>query len=226
MSHIGGHLEITQNKKYCIVGDIHGRVKTLEKIIEKSPGYHFILIGDCIHHKPFFKKYKKVPSIKVLNFIKQKVSNGQVTLLLGNHENYILKNLVTPSKDILKTEVKNTLRSLRELEFNKRLDMISWLSRCPLTATITTESGKKINLAHGLFKKQVTKNNRNTILHGPGFPWWKDKLEEYCPNSDEQYVLGHYGYPYMRKNLLILDATNFEGVGTYYVDREEFMIYY
>ena len=224
-SHIGGHLLLPKNKKYCVIGDLHGRLDTLEKIIEKSPGYHFISIGDSIHHKPFFKRTRKTSPVRTLQFIRDMVSEEKMTLILGNNENYILENLVTPEKNILKKETRFTLRCLRELDFNSRLDLISWLARCPLSVTLPLED-KNIKIAHGLFYEEVNKRNRDQILSGPGFPWWKDKLEEYCPCKEDTYILGHYGYPYVRKNLYIIDATNFEGVGVYYTDREEFLIYY
>lgn len=223
--HIGGHLVLPKNKKYCIVGDLHGRIETLEKIIERSPGYHFVIIGDSIHHKPFFKRTRKTSPVRTLQFIRDRVLENRATLLLGNNENYILENLVSPEEKILKKEVKYTLNRLRELDFDKRLDIISWLARCPLTITIPTDS-KNFRLAHGLFYETVSKDNRDRILSGPGFPWWKEKLEEYCPYEKDTYILGHYGYPYVRKNLFIIDATNFEGVGVYYTDREEFLIHY
>ena len=223
--HIGGHLNLPENRKYCVIGDLHGRIGTLEKIIEKSSGYHFVILGDSIHHKPFFKRTKRTSPIRTLQFIKNKVLKDKATLLLGNNENYILENLVTPEEKILKKEVRYTLKCLKELDFNSRLDLISWLARCPLTASIKANH-KNFKLAHGVFKEKITKFNRDQVLSGPGFPWWKDSLEEFCPNKEEIYIHGHYGYPYIRKNLRIIDATNFEGVGTYYVDREEFMIYY
>lgn len=223
--HIGGHLQLPKNRKYCVIGDLHGRIETLEKIIERSPGYHFVLIGDSIHHKPFFKRTRKTSPVRTLQFIRNKVLEDKATLILGNNENYILENLVTPEEKILKKEVRYTLRCLRELDFNSRLDLISWLARCPLTISIKGND-RNFKLAHGLFKEEITEFNRDQILSGPGFPWWKDKLEEYCPIEKDLYIFGHYGYPYMRKNLLIIDATNFEGVGVYYTDREEFLIHY
>ena len=161
----------------------------------------------------------------MLQYIRNRNLMGKMTLLLGNNENYILENLVTPEKDIIKKETRYTLRCLKELDFNSRIDIISWLARCPLTATIQTEN-KTYRLGHALFFDEITSSNRTSILSGPGFPWWKDRLEEYCPRSKDTYILGHYGYPYIRKNLRIIDATNFEGIGLYYTDREEFLIQY
>ena len=147
-----------------------------------------------------------------------------MTMLLGNNENYILENLVTLEDNIIKKETRYTLKCLRELDFHSRIDIISWLARCPLTATIKAK--QTYRLGHALYSDKITKLNRDKILSGPGYPWWKDNLEEFCPNKKEIYIHGHYGYPYIRKNLRIIDATNFEGVGLYYVDREEFLIHY
>lgn len=221
----GGHLLLPSENKYCIIGDLHGRIDTLERIVERSPGYHYVIIGDSIHHKPFFKRSRKTSPVRMLQYIREKNLRGEMTLLLGNNENYILENLVIPEKDILKKETRYTLQCLKELDFNSRIDLISWLARCPLTATIQTDS-KRYRLGHALFCEEITKVNRSQILCGPGFPWWKDKLERYCAYEDDIYILGHYGYPYIRKNLRIIDATNFEGIGIFYVDREEFLIHY
>jgi len=223
--HIGGHLSLPRNKSYCIVGDLHGRIDTLEKIVSKSPDLHHVLIGDSIHHKPFFKRTKKTSPVRTLEYVKRRCEEDKMTLLLGNNENYILENLVTLEDKILKKETRYTLTCLRELDFDSRLGLISWLARCPLTATIKSNK-KTYRLGHGLYYDKVTKHNRDRILSGPGYPWWKDTLEEFCPNKKEIYIHGHYGYPYMRKNLRIIDATNFEGVGLYYVDRDEFLIHY
>ena len=222
---IGGHLLLPKGNKYCIIGDLHGRIETLEKIVEKYSDYHYVVIGDSIHHKPFFKRTRKTSPVRMLQYIRSKNLAGKMTLLLGNNENYILENLVTPEEQIIKKETRYTLKCLKELDFNSRIDIISWLSRCPLTATIQTNSGC-YRLGHALFSEEITSSNRNSILSGPGFPWWKENLEEYCPDSSSIYIMGHYGYPYIRKNLRIIDATNFEGIGMYYIDREEFLIQY
>ena len=222
---IGGHLLLPKSDKYCIIGDLHGRIETLEKIVEKYPNYHHVLIGDSIHHKPFFKRTRKTSPVRMLQYVRSKNLAGRMTLLLGNNENYILENLVTPEEKIIKKETRYTLRCLKELDFNSRIDIISWLARCPLTATIQTNS-RKYRLGHALFSEEINNSNRDSILSGPGFPWWKEHLEEYCPEFSSIYIMGHYGYPYIRKNLRIVDATNFEGVGMYCIDREEFLIQY
>ena len=56
----GGMTEVVEkvNPKEITTTD-----ETLEKIVSKAPDLHYVLIGDSIHHKPFFKRTKK-PGVK------------------------------------------------------------------------------------------------------------------------------------------------------------------
>ncbi len=157
--------------------------------------------------------------------VKELVEAGKATFILGNNENYVLENLVLPRSQIKRKEVRYTLEALRELPLEKRLDLLHWLSTSPLC--ISFESyGRTYRCSHAYYDPLYTPETRTRVLHGLGYPWFRnDPLEDHV-DSDIEYIFGHYGYPYFRKNIKILDATNFEGVGVYYTDREEFMIYY
>ena len=212
-------------KKYCLIGDLHGRIDTLERILDKSQGYYYILLGDTIHHKPFFKRTKRTSPVRILTRIKQLTDSGQATLLIGNNENYILKNLILPKTQIKQKEVRYTLECFKALELEQRLSLLSWLNTSPLTLEFESY-GYKYRCSHAYYLPNYTSANRNEVLHGIGYPWFKqDNLHDHI-KDDARYFFGHYGYPYFRKNLHIIDATNFEGVGVYYTDREEFMVYY
>jgi len=211
--------------KYCLIGDLHGRVEALERILEKSEGYHYVFLGDTIHHKPFFRRAKRSSPVRMLLRIKKLVDAGMATFIIGNNENYILKNLVLPKSQIRQKEVKYTLECLKELPLNQRLDLLHWLTTSPLTFEFESY-GKNYRCAHAYYDPNYTDSTRNSVLTGIGYPWFKnDPLENHI-EPDFEYFFGHYGYPYFRKNLKIIDATNFEGVGVYYTDREEFLIYY
>ena len=211
--------------RYCLVGDLHGRVETLERIISRSPDYKFVFIGDIIHHKPFFKRTKRTSPLKMLSRIKGLVDDGRATLVLGNNENYILKNLLLPEHTIHQREVKYTLGCLKNLPLEQRLEYLHWLTTSPLTLELESY-GKTYRLAHAYYNPNYTPETRNQVLTGIGYPWFKtDELSDHI-SHDAEYFFGHYGYPYFRKNLHVIDATNFEGVGVYYTDREEFLIYY
>ena len=114
---------------------------------------------------------------------------------------------------------------LRNLSLDGRLDCVHWLTKSPLPLGLESY-GKVYRCAHAYYNPNYTPETRNSVLTGIGYPWFKlDKLEDHI-KPDAEYFFGHYGYPYFRKNLKIIDATNFEGVGVYYTDREEFLIYY
>lgn len=217
------------NQNYCIIGDLHGRIDALNKILDHSPNYHFVFLGDIIHHKPFFKKTNRTSPIRMLQRVKSLVDSGISTLILGNNENYVLKNLVLPKNQIKKKEVKYTLQCLKSLELEDRLSILRWLNTSPLTLEFESY-GKTYRCAHAYYSTDHETNSRmrHTVLTGPGYPWFRqDDLDEHISLDPKyQYFFGHYGYPYFRKNLHILDATNFEGVGVYYTDREEFIVYY
>lgn len=213
------------NTKYCLIGDLHGRVETLERILDRSEGYKYIFIGDTIHHKPFFRRAKRTSPLRMMSRVKDLVDKGDATLILGNNENYILKNLLLPEESIIQREVKHTLSCLKAISLEERLSYLHWLTTSPLTLEFESY-GKTYRCAHAYYNPNYTAENRNSVLTGIGYPWFKtDKLEDHI-KLDAEYFFGHYGYPYFRKNLRIIDATNFEGVGVYYTDREEFLIYY
>lgn len=212
-------------KKYCLIGDLHGRVETLDKILERSEGYHYVFLGDVIHHKPFFRRAKRSSPTRMLLKIKKLVDDGDATLIIGNNENYILKNLILPKSQIKQKEVKYTLQCLKDLGLEQRLSLLNWLNTSPLTLEFESY-GKLYRCAHAYYDPHYTPETRNQVLTGIGYPWFKqDNLENHI-SQEAEYFFGHYGYPYFRKNLHIIDATNFEGVGVYYTDREEFLIYY
>lgn len=212
-------------KKYCLIGDLHGRIDVLDRILEKSKNYHYVFLGDIIHHKPFFRRTKRTSPIRMLFKVKKLVDSGIATLIIGNNENYILKNLILPDAQVNRKEVRFTLQCLRDLEFEQRLSILHWISTSPLTLEFESY-GKIYRCAHAYFDPNYTSQTRNNVLTGLGYLWFRqDELEKHISN-DAEYFFGHYGHPYFRKNLHIIDATNFEGVGVYYTDREEFLIYY
>lgn len=208
--------------KFCIIGDLHGRTKTLEKILKdcKSKGdYHYIFIGDLLHHKSYFKRTKKSSPIKLITFIKNLSDNGKATVLRGNNEQYILDNIDTPLKLIKSTQVRYTVECLRRLSMTECDSILQWLNETPLHMEVG-----RYRLAHAYYPR--TDTDTRTILTGPGYPWFKrDTLSDHL-DSEFMYILGHYGYPFIKQNLKIIDATLFEGVGVYYTDVDEFMVYY
>ena len=197
----------------------------LNKILDRSKDYHYVFLGDVIHHKPFFRRSRRSSPTQMLLKVKRLVERGEATLIIGNNENYVLKNLVLPRAQIRQKEVRNTLQCLKNLPLEERLKLLHWMSTAPLTLEFNSY-GKTYRCAHAYYDPYHSAETRNRVLSGPGYPWFRQDDLDVHLEQDAEYFFGHYGYPYFRKNLRVIDATNFEGVGVYYTDREEFLIYY
>jgi hypothetical protein len=208
---------------YAFVGDLHGRVNLLHTILDRDPDrrYHYIFLGDIIHHKHFFRFNRRCSPVKMLREISELVGQGRATLVLGNHENCVLDSLVLPADQIKKKEVRNTLESLKELSLSERLKYISMLSSAP----ISLELPGNFRLAHAYYP-HTPDVGRKTVLFGPGYAWFKEDLSKHAIDPDYTYFFGHYGLPYRRANVNVIDATNLEATGVYYSDRDESVIYY
>lgn len=210
---------------YAFVGDLHGRINLLRTILERDPDldYHYVFLGDTIHHKPYFRHNKRSSPIKIFKAIHSLIGQGKATLVLGNNENYVLRELVMPSQKIKKKELKYTLECLRELPLSERLSYISMLSNAPLHL----ELEGRYRLAHAYYPHPGQNLKRENILFGPGYAWFRDTdLSKHMIDPSYQYFFGHYGLPYRHKNISIIDATSLEATGVYYTDRDEFMVYY
>lgn len=212
--------------RYAFVGDLHGRVNLLRTILERDRDerYHYIFLGDILHHKDWFRRHKRCSPIKLLQVIDALMRESRATLILGNNENYVLNSLVLPGEQIKKRELKYTLECLREISLQERIKYISMLSNAP----IHLEIGGKYRLAHAYYPNPGQDVTRDMTLFGPGYAWFRDPNLETRHHIDPNYTyfFGHYGLPYRHKNVNIIDATNLEATGVYYTDRDEFMVYY
>jgi hypothetical protein len=142
-----------------------------------------------------------------------------VTVIKGNNEQYVVDSIDLPLKSIKQQSTRRTVESLRRLSMTECDEIVRWLSTRPYCLELG-----KYKVAHAYYPDRDI--DANTILSGPGYPWFKrDDLSTHL-DPDFIYVLGHYGYPFIKENLKIIDATLFEGVGVYYTDRDEFMVYY
>lgn len=204
----------------CIIGDLHGRTKTLLKILKDSQArhdnYQYVIIGDLVHHKAYFKRTKPTSTIKL---IKTVMEMDRVTMIRGNNEQYVVDSINLPLKLIKQVSTRRTVEELRRLPMKECDQIVSWLGTRPYSVQLGS-----YRIAHAYYPHGQT--SIQTVLSGPGYPWFKkDDLSTHL-DSDYVYILGHYGYPFIKENLKIIDATLFEGVGVYYTDRDEFMVYY
>ncbi len=212
------------NGPYAFVGDLHGRVNLLRTILSKdvSNKYHYVFLGDILHHKPYFRRTKRCSPVKILKEVSQILDEGRGTLILGNNENYVLDALIMPGDKISKKELKYTLECLRELPLNQRLKYISMLSNAPLHLEIEN----KYRVAHAYYPHHEGVP-REHVIAGPGYAWFRDTdLSSHLIDPNFMYLFGHYGLPYRHQNVHILDATSLEATGVYYSDKDEMVIYY
>ena len=215
------------NTPYAFIGDLHGRLGVLEEILErdKTNKYHYVFMGDILHHKPFFRRTARTSPIRMLAQVYELVSTGRGTLILGNNENYILRNLINDEEKIKKKEVKYTMKCLRKLPLAERVAYVGMLSNAPTHL----ELDGKYRLAHAYYPHENITVSRNQIIHGPGYLWFKDEdlaTQHNIAPHPYQYYFGHYGLPYRRQNVNVIDATSVEAVGVYYTDTDEFVVQY
>ena len=209
-------------RQYAFIGDLHGRTSLLEFILskDKMDSYHFVLVGDILHHKHHFRVTRRTSPICMLSLVYSLIQRGKATLIAGNNENYILKHLVLPDHEVKKREAKYTLKCLKQVSLEDRVKYINMLSSAP----VSLELDGRFRVAHAYYKPE----ERESCLYGPGYAWFKDEDLTVKHSIDPNYIYihGHYGLPYLRQNIKILDATKLEAAGVYYSDRDEFTVYY
>jgi len=211
----------------CFISDLHGRLDVLQKIIKDSTRrgeYHFVIMGDILHHKRYFRRAKFTPPLQILQFVRGLQQQGRATVIMGNNEGYILESINQPVKNVKSESVRQTVVAMNGLKGEERRSLISWIRNLPKYLELPCV-GEIYRIAHAYYPNSKF-NSDSEILTGLNYAWFKkDDLADHLDPS-YQYVLGHYGYPYLRDNLRIIDATLFEGVGVFYSDRNEFMLYY
>lgn len=211
---------------FAFIGDLHGRAPALKSILLRDKGlkYHYVFLGDILHHKPHFTRSKRISPVRILSMVHDLIGKNKATLILGNNENYILQSLVCDEDKIKKREARYTMKCLKQLPLAERISYINMLSNAPTYA----ELGNRYRVAHAYYPHAGVQIPRSQIIAGPGYLWFKDKDLEGVHNIDPNYTyfFGHYGLPYRRRNVNILDVTSLEGVGVYYSDIDEFMVQY
>lgn len=200
-------------ERLCIIGDIHGRKQLLERVVAANPGYTYVLLGDVIHHKSFFRRYARVSPLRVIEYIMG--FGDQMITIMGNNEKYVLERFCYPIELIRKPEAKFTMKVLRQLESKQRLDIVKWMVNLPSHLEIG-----RYRFAHAFY------DDPNVMLFGPGFRWYLPEHDSDFPlDPNYDYFFGHYGRPYFRKNIKILDCTELDAVGVYLTDTAEFKVY-
>ena len=144
-----------------VIGDIHGCNGALQALLKKTKadpeGDRLILLGDLFDRGP--------DSFEVFQTVRElaQAFAGRFTLLMGNHEDYLLTEKLSLMQRLVWERVGRgaTVRSFRE-HGKKMEDAIPWLKkRCALYAR-----GEGFQCAHaGLAVDPVEVNDRQTLLH-------------------------------------------------------------
>lgn len=199
--------------KLCIIGDIHGRKPLLERVVNAHPNYHYVILGDLIHHKRFFRRSQRMSPMRVIDYA---MSLGdRASIIMGNNEKYVLERFCTPVSEVRKSEARYTLNTIRELDSVRRIEVIKFLVNLP----------PHLEIGHYRFGHAYYQDP-NPHLYGPGYRWYVPELAHQHPlDPSYEYFFGHYGKPYFRKNIRIIDCTELDAVGVWLTDTSEFKVF-
>jgi hypothetical protein len=202
----------------CFIGDLHGRLDTLHRIISAHPDHFYVFVGDMIHRKGFFSQ-RTSSSFSVLREVRAICDAGNGVAILGNNEYSILANLIKPIENVRKKELRSSLLELQRMSFEKRMSWLRWLQDLPYYTKINEYS-----VSHAY----PSPTQLEMAVYGPrGGCWFKP------PSSANEHLIdgcvhifGHYGRPYISDQVKCIDATDFEQVGVYISDYNQFLTFY
>lgn len=202
-------------KPLCIIGDLHGRVRILESILKDNVGCKFIILGDTVHHKPHFRRSKRSNPLKIINILMDLTKKREAQVIMGNNEKYFLDQMLFPIETVKHPEARYTIQQIKSLSNPQRLLVASWFLNLPPCLEIDN-----YRFAHAYYQ------DPNEQLFGPGYAWFHKQYEHLHPlDPDFSYFFGHYGRPYFRKNINVIDCTELDAVGVYRTDLLEFKVY-
>ena len=146
--------------KTIIIGDVHGCNQALESLLEKTQAWgadQLVMLGDLFDRGP--DSYQVFRTVKGL----AEGMGERFTLLLGNHEDYLLQPKLTLAQRMMWDRVGRgaTVKSFRS-HGGRMEDAIPWLkAHCQLFWR-----GDGIQCVHaGLTVDPIEANDRQTLLH-------------------------------------------------------------
>jgi hypothetical protein len=203
------------NPPLCIIGDLHGRARILEAILKDNPNCFYVVLGDTIHHKPFFKRSRKTNPIKIISMLMDLCAHENAIVVMGNNEKFFLDHFLFPVATVKHPEVRYTLEQIKSLSNPQRLQIASWFLNMPPHYEIG-----EYRFSHAYYQ------DPNQNLYGPGYCWFLPQYSHLHKLTPEhQYFFGHYGRPYFRENIHVIDCTELDAVGVYRTDLQEFKVY-
>ncbi|VEU82607.1 metallophosphoesterase [Acholeplasma hippikon] len=180
-------------KKYFVFSDIHGNFKVLVDALEKkgfevdNPNHHLISLGDHFD--------RGVENLSVLGFLKYFDRVGRLMMILGNHDEFLLKFLKGEDDGVFNVKYNgmgNTLIELSDKEANSMPKIRqSILGKYPFILDLLSKMKDKIEL------------NDKVFIHA-GYTFSEEKgwyiynfsktplfIENY-PYDGKVYIFGHH----------------------------------
>lgn len=178
-----------------LVSDIHGNYKKFKTLLSKikfdRENDHMIVLGDVIDRGP--------DPINLLNYIRENVNNGTMSMLLGNHEIFAIMNCKGQLEDKIwaKFGGEQTLIELSRMQKKERIELISFLDNLPYYIEINSPFFGNTILTHtGIDIDNLSYNRDNSINV-------KRSIEK-AVNKNLFYMVGRdlHDMPYSYKKLL------------------------
>lgn len=189
---------------YFCVSDIHGHYDSLITALNEAgfnkdlPQHHLIVIGDLFD--------RGNQSNKVLDYLYELSNNEKTTIVLGNHDTFLLElfesNYMRVRFNILKNGFLNTLKSLSMIDnfnpdFDEEIDMVrnSILEKYPFIEKWIRSFPLYLELGDYIFVHGGIDGSKNNWKESPirDFIWGRMSQLNRVPNKT--VVVGHQRIP-------------------------------
>lgn len=171
-----------------IISDIHGDLVLFKKMLRKI-NFNFdydelIINGDIFDRNPY--------GIQVYQFIKPFVEAGTMQMILGNHELFALRYMQgsLSEKKWISFGGEDTLKAIKELSEEERIELLTFLLELPLYTEIDTPKFGRTVITHtGISAAIYVYNEDGTINVTRSIDKAAEKnLMEYLISIDIHYV--------------------------------------
>ena len=177
---------------YLIIGDVHGQLETLKRVIAKAPDHERrIYVGDLIDRGP--------ACIETLKFVMDDVANNGAICLYGNHEHMMLQSLhVRPNEygeiyQWLQNGGKPTFEGFKALSDEEQFTVTEFLHAMPMYVEGPGFIVSHAPLRHKNVEDLMSYLDRGEVGAKDRFVWnrngikvWPDHLQIHGHNGEYQ----------------------------------------
>lgn len=210
--------------KTVVVGDIHGRMDLVERLLNLPREYNIIFLGDFLDSYTESKE-DQVAALRTVMF-QIETSHGRVKSVRGNHENSYTSGETASGWS---SETQTLVNAIGKASINKLLVPYIWEQGFLIThAGVTNKILRVLNitleeyLRNGLFS-DVGKSRGGPAPYGGLY--WCDWYSDFEPIPDVPQIVGHTGY---RPSWITLERGVLQNGNSYNVDcldhKEEFLL--